>query len=171
MSPLKVLITGAVGAGKTTLVTTLSEVEALTTDVESQEEIGKNQTTIGFDYGRMTVDERHVRLVGTPGQDRFDYMWQILGEGIHGMIVLVHAGHDQAQADTEHLLRTLRADKGAEVPFVVGITHSDENGTSPDRVRSAPFAEDAAAVLTADVRTSRDAHALVDALLRALGDQ
>ena len=171
MSPLKVLITGAVGAGKTTLVTTLSEIEALTTDVNSEEDIGKDQTTVGLDYGRMTVDERHVRLFGTPGQDRFDYMWQILGEGVHGIIVLVHAGHDRAQADTEHLLRTLRVDEVAEVPFVVGITHSDENGASPDMLRTASFTEEAAAVLTADVRTPRDAHALVDALLRALDDQ
>jgi len=170
MSPLKVLITGAVGAGKTTLVTTLSEIEPLTTDVDSDEEIGKDQTTVGLDYGRMTAGGRHVRLFGTPGQDRFDYMWQILGEGIDGMIVLVHAGHDAAQSDTQRLLRTLRANGAARVPFVVGITHSDESNASR-ALRTAPFSQEAAAVLASDVRTPSHSRALVDALLSALDAQ
>jgi small GTP-binding protein len=167
MLPLKVLITGAVGAGKTTLVSTLSEIEALTTDVDSQEAIGKNKTTVGLDYGRMTLRERSVRLFGTPGQERFDYMWQILGEGVDAMIVLVHAGHDTAEADTEHLLDTLRANEAADVPFVAGITHVDEAGAHPEALRKASFAQRATAVLTADVRTERDGHALIHALADA----
>lgn len=172
MLPLKVLITGAVGAGKTTLVSTLSEIEALTTDVDSQEAIGKNKTTVGLDYGRMTLKERSVRLFGTPGQERFDYMWQILGEGVDGMIVLVHAGHENAQAKTEHVLNTLRTtNEAADVPFVVGITHVDEAGARPEVLREAPFAQQAAAVLTTDVRTQHDGYRLMHALADAWDTQ
>ncbi len=97
---LKILIAGGFGAGKTTLVTTLSEIPPLRTEAlmsqlsENVDETSlvsnKSTTTVALDFGRITVDEQLILyLFGTPGQDRFWFMWDELARGAVGGIVLV----------------------------------------------------------------------------------
>ncbi|MFO8232957.1 MAG: ADP-ribosylation factor-like protein [Longimonas sp.] len=164
MKPLKILVTGAVGSGKTTLVATLSEIEPVRTDVESKETPDKPFTTVGLDYGSMTVHDMPVNLFGTPGQERFGYMWDVLGEGVDGIVLLVNASNDSAVADTERLLSHLLTKQEA-VPLAVGITHTDVDESHPEQVRAASFTEQAISVDAIDAGVQEDSEALVAALV------
>lgn len=90
---LKVVFTGPMGAGKTTAIRAISDGAALSTDVpiSGAEAVagGKTMTTVGLDYGECRIDGQWVlKLFGTPGQERFRFMWDILGAGAFGLVVL-----------------------------------------------------------------------------------
>ncbi|TDK64414.1 GTP-binding protein [Sapientia aquatica] len=86
-----ILFTGTTGAGKTTAISAVSEITALSTDVTNYDcTVKKNTTTVGLDYGEMTLANGDtLRLYGTPGQTRFDFMWEILSRGALGLIILI----------------------------------------------------------------------------------
>jgi signal recognition particle receptor subunit beta len=88
-----ILFAGPMGAGKTTAIQSLSEIEMVSTEAANTERdvIDKATTTVALDYGEITLgDEEKVRLYGIPGQKRFDFMWTILKERAKGLIVLVN---------------------------------------------------------------------------------
>ena len=167
MRPLKILVTGAVGAGKTTFIRHVSETEVVTTEARSDETPGKTETTVALDYGRTSVHSRDVHLFGTPGQKRFSYMWETLSEGMDGMIVLVHARHDRAAQHTDALLRTIREASGA-APFVVGLTHTDRPEAPPEAKLTRALAQDALVVTPTDARGTADGRALPERLVSHL---
>ncbi|MDZ7861189.1 GTP-binding protein [Acidovorax sp.] len=98
---LKIVFTGPMGAGKTTAIRAISDGEVLSTDVpiSGGAELsmpGKTMTTVGLDYGECRLGDQWVlKLFGTPGQERFRFMWDILGAGAFGLIVLA----DNSQPD------------------------------------------------------------------------
>jgi uncharacterized protein len=85
----KVLVAGPVGAGKTTLIKTIALSALLETDELATEDLGKATTTVAIDYGECQSSGRSVSLWGTPGQARFDFMWEIAAEGADGLLVVV----------------------------------------------------------------------------------
>ncbi|MCI4062346.1 ATP/GTP-binding protein [Micromonospora sp. R77] len=127
---LKILIAGGFGAGKTTLVSALSEVRPLQTEeVLTDAGIGtddlsgveqKSTTTVAMDFGRITInDDLQVYLFGTPGQDRFWFLWDELAFGALGAVVL---------ADTRRLadcFPSIDYFEQRNIPFVVGVNCFD----------------------------------------------
>ncbi|MET0225638.1 MAG: GTP-binding protein [Dokdonella sp.] len=90
----KIVFTGPMGAGKTSAIAAVSEVTPVATEGANSALIShtKASTTVGLDFGHITLaDGQVVRLYGTPGQARFRFMWEILGRGAAGVIVLLDA--------------------------------------------------------------------------------
>lgn len=123
MKPLKLVVSGPVGAGKTTFIRALSEIPVVETDELASEAIGKAKTTVALDYGLVTLDELPVHLFGTPGQARFDFMWDVLVEGALGFILLVAGDQPSAFASARQILEYLTSRH--PVPFIVGVTRQD----------------------------------------------
>jgi signal recognition particle receptor subunit beta len=99
----KILFTGTMGAGKTTAIGAVSEIPPVSTDVRNSDtSVAKATTTVGLDYGELTLDNgEKLRLYGTPGQMRFDFMWRILARGALGLVILVDNSRPDPLADLE----------------------------------------------------------------------
>ncbi|MEM6431537.1 MAG: ATP/GTP-binding protein [Deinococcota bacterium] len=123
MQPLKLVVSGPVGAGKTSFVQSLSETEVVETDEVATEDIGKDRTTVALDFGTLTLDGIPLYLFGTPGQDRFDFMWEILCEGALGMILLVAGDRPKDLPNARNILEFVTS--RVPVPFIVGVTRQD----------------------------------------------
>jgi small GTP-binding protein len=126
---VKIVITGPFGAGKTTLIRTVSEITVLSTEreisAESELRPDKARTTVAMDFGRIGIDSELVLyLFGTPGQDRFEFMWEVLGEGMLGYVVLIDADRPESVQEAVTILAAFR--KMATVPFVVAMNRSTE---------------------------------------------
>ena len=136
---VKIVVTGPFSAGKTTLIRTISEITVLSTeqDITDSTRSRKAETTVAMDFGRITIDRDLVLyLFGTPGQDRFDFMWEILGEGMLGYILLLDASREDSLEEAVGILEAFR--KMARVPFVVALNRTE--GIDPadeERVRAA----------------------------------
>src|SRR3954464_14069318 len=122
---VKIVVTGPFAAGKTTLIRTISEITVLSTekDITDETRSRKSENTAAMDFGRITIDRDLVLyLFGTPGQDRFDFMWEILGEGMLGYVVLVDATREDSIDEAAAIVQAFR--KMAHVPYVVGLNRA-----------------------------------------------
>ena len=127
----KLLITGSVGAGKTTAIAAISEIPPIQTETPAAFDRhipGKTTTTVAMDYGETVIDERcTVAIFGTPGQRRYDFMCRILCENALGVLVLV----DQTAPDPVDELAyylDLYQDMVAADAVVIGVTHCEDDG-------------------------------------------
>jgi uncharacterized protein len=128
MQSVKVVVTGPFNAGKTTFIKTISEITVLSTErqVTDAAADGGGETTVAMDFGRITVsDEVVLYLFGTPGQERFSFMWETLSEGMLGFIVLVDAENPSSFDDARGILRFFR--QLSDVPYVVAANRADAN--------------------------------------------
>ena len=126
MQTVKIVVTGPFNAGKTAFIQTVSEIDVVATErkISSEAEKVKETTTVAMDFGRITVDEDLVLyLFGTPGQRRFDYMWEILSEGMLGFIVLVDSTRPETFREARGILETFHA--YVPIPYVVAANKQD----------------------------------------------
>jgi len=139
MQTVKMVITGPFSAGKTEFIQSVSEIDVVTTErkISSDAERVKEDTTVAMDFGRITVDDDLVLyLFGTPGQRRFDFMWEILSEGMLGFIVLVDSVRPETFREAKHILEVFKS--YASTPYVVAANKQDlPDAWSPDDVRIA----------------------------------
>ena len=127
----KLAIVGEVGAGKTQLINVISEISPFATEAKSSVDIGKEYTTVGIDYGRLTLDENvALGLYGLPGQKRFSMLWDMVRNGLWGLLVLVKFG-EKLNTDSLNTLLEFYDPAESGLPIVVGISHS-ENATSDE---------------------------------------
>jgi small GTP-binding protein len=127
MQTVKMVVTGPFNAGKTQFIQSISEIDVVSTERKvssAAERTVKANTTIAMDFGRITVDEDLVLyLFGTPGQKRFDFMWEILSEGMLGFVVLVDSSRPETFREARSILETFRA--YAPTPYVVAANKQD----------------------------------------------
>ncbi len=121
----KIVFGGTMGAGKSAAIKALSDTgvvstEAVNTDTQAHQ---KALTTVGIDYGEISLDDgTKIGLYGTPGQDRFDFMWSIVCKGAIGIVVLIDHSSSQRLKDLEFYLKAFE-DLGTNI--VIGVTHLD----------------------------------------------
>jgi uncharacterized protein len=136
MEILKIAITGPVGAGKTSFIRAVSEIEVVDTDRRATDETSllKENTTVAFDFGRVTLNSGQVvHLYGTPGQSRFDFMWNILMPKVNAYILLVDAQRPQDFRNARKIFNNVK--RLISAPTIIGLTHTDcEGAWEPDDV-------------------------------------
>jgi len=170
---VKIVVTGPFSAGKTTLIRTISEITVLSTekDITDHTRSRKAETTVAMDFGRITIDRDLVLyLFGTPGQDRFDFMWEILGEGMLGYILLVDADRPDSLEEAVGILAAFR--RMARVPFVVALNRAA--GLDPaeeSRVRTALELGEEVPVVPCDATDRESVKSVLLALLYSVVDQ
>ena len=139
MQAVKMVVTGPFNSGKTQFIQSVSEIDVVSTErkISSDAEKVKDSTTVAMDFGRITVDEDLVLyLFGTPGQKRFDFMWEILSEGMLGFIVMVDSTRPETFREARSILETFRA--YAPTPYVVAANKQDrEDAWDIDDMRHA----------------------------------
>jgi hypothetical protein len=133
------VITGPFNAGKTEFIKTISEIDVVSTERRISDETRntKEETTVAMDFGRITIDDDLVLfLFGTPGQKRFDFMWEILSEGMLGFIVLVDSVRPETFREARRILDVFR--NYAPAPYVVAANKQDlPDAWSPQDLRVA----------------------------------
>ena len=170
---VKIVVTGPFSAGKTTLIRTISEITVLSTerDISDHTRSRKAATTVAMDFGRITIDRDLVLyLFGTPGQDRFDFMWEILGEGMLGYVLLVDSSREDSLEEAVGILAAFR--KMARVPFVVALNRAEGMDPSDEeRVRSVLDLDEDTPVVPCDATDRESVKAVLLALLYSVVDQ
>ncbi|MGD1909241.1 MAG: ATP/GTP-binding protein [Leptolyngbyaceae cyanobacterium] len=139
MEVMRLVVTGPVGAGKSTFIQTISEIKVVNTDRCATDETAqlKKNTTVALDFGRLQFSPDMVlHLYGTPGQTRFDFMWDLLIRKTHAYIMLVPS-HRPAEFQQARRMINFMGQRTV-APMVVGLTHGDCDGAwSADSVMGA----------------------------------
>jgi signal recognition particle receptor subunit beta len=173
--PMKIVIAGGFGVGKTTAVSRVSEIPVLTTEAAMTEVAAaidrtgnvpdKTTTTVALDFGRITIDDQiRLYLFGTPGQDRFSFMWSELTDGALGALVIVDTRRlDDCYAAVDYF-------EHLGLPFVVAVNLFDGKlDHDLDDVRWALAVNEDVPVITFDARARSSVRdALIVVLERAL---
>ena len=168
----KIIFTGPVGAGKTTAIEVMSDIPIISTNEEATDmtKERKPQTTVAMDYGRINIGRNEkIHLYGTPGQERFSFMWDILTEGALGLILLLDNSRENPKQDLKFYAQSFQnfIDKGE---LVIGITRLDEI-KSPSLNDYRTWADELklnAPIFTVDARQRGDISSLLQALLYSL---
>lgn len=126
MENMCLIVTGTVGAGKSTFIRSISEIEVVDTDTRATDETAllKARTTVALDFGRLQFSpDMAVHLYGTPGQSRFDFMWDILIRKADAYILLVAAHRPGEFRQARKILAFMN--QRVKIPMIIGLTHSD----------------------------------------------
>ena len=138
MANIKVVVTGPFNVGKTEFVRTISDIPIVTTERRITDELKatKDETTVAMDYGHVKIGDDMFHLHGTPGQSRFDFMWDILSTEMDAFILLIDSGNRDTILEAKRLLRTFRRlSRKRRVPYLVVANKQDvENAMELEKI-------------------------------------
>ncbi len=168
----KIIFTGPVGSGKTTAIQTMSDIPIISTNEEASDmtKDRKSQTTVAMDYGCINIGKKEkIHLYGTPGQERFSFMWDILAKGALGLILILDNSRDNPQQDFKFYTNAFK-DFISSGELVIGVTHIDDarTPTIEDYNKWADELSIDAAIFDVDARERPDVSSLIQALLFSL---
>ncbi len=172
MNHYKIIFTGPVGAGKTTAISSISDIPVVRTDETASDmtKLRKESTTVAMDYGAISLDGgERIHLYGTPGQERFNFMWEILTKGGIGLILLL----DNTRADPFQDMRFFVSSFEkfiSEQKLAIGITRMDLSAkpTLEDYSTAARGLGLNPPIFEIDARQRQDVSMLVQSLLYSL---
>lgn len=171
----KFLFTGPPGVGKSSAIAAISDIEPISTEMAATDALArqKETTTAALDFGEIRLDDGEViRLYGTPGQERFNFMWELLIEGAMGLVILIDNSREDPLGDFDmyltnfnHLIKSTGA--------VVGVTRTNE---CPEPSIDAYYSrigayEPIIPILECDIRQRDDVMLLMDALMSTVEPQ
>jgi uncharacterized protein len=169
MNDFKIIFSGPVGAGKTTAIDSISDIETVTTDEMASDmtRAQKAGTTVAMDYGMLKLDEgERIHLYGTPGQERFNFMWDILTQGGIGLILLLNNSRPDPFGDLQFFLNAFKGFING-TKLVIGVTQMDlaSKPTIDDYHLQLESSGSKIPIFDVDAREKRDVSLLVEALL------
>ncbi|KFI23995.1 GTP-binding protein [Nitrosococcus oceani] len=172
MANHKLIFTGPVGVGKTTAISMLSDIPTVSTDETASDMTRrkKPRTTVAMDYGLMNVSEtERVHLYGTPGQERFDFMWDILTEGGIGLILLLDNSRTNPLQDMHFFLGAFRGFIN-RTGVAIGVSRMDLHSQPKisDYYQQLQGFAKKPPILEVDARNRRDVSLLIQTLLYSL---
>jgi small GTP-binding protein len=126
----KIIVTGPFNSGKTAFISTISDIAVVTTErrITTEDRGIKAETTVAMDYGRVELDGKILHLNGTPGQARFDFMWEILAREMNGFIVLVDSTDRPSFPEVAELIELFSSFQA--VPYLVAANKTDLEGAA-----------------------------------------
>jgi len=172
MSQYKIIFTGPVGAGKTTAITSISDVPLIKTDEAASDmtKQRKAETTVAMDYGIMNLNgNEKIHLYGTPGQERFDFMWDILTTGGIGLVLLLDNSRTDPFQDMKFFLNSFDSFI-QKTGVAIGVTQMDVS-TRPTIDEYNKHLQEIGInvpIFSVDARVKNDISVLVQALMFAL---
>lgn len=126
----KIIFSGPVGSGKSTAINAISDIPVISTEQAATDHVKdrKETTTVALDYGMIKLGEgENIHIYGTPGQERFNFMWDILVENAIGVIILVDNANDDPLGDLGFFLKSFKDFIGNSA-IAIGITRTDLSG-------------------------------------------
>lgn len=173
MKDKKIIFFGPVGAGKTTAIDAVTNSDNATTDARVSDSSirRKKSTTVAMDYALLETGGERIHLYGTPGQERFRFMWEMitteLAHDCSGHIMLLDNARNHPRQDLEFYLQNFRT-YNPKIRLVIGITGSDliETPSRSDYAGWLAELEIKAPLFFIDARRAEDIHMLIDEVLQ-----
>lgn len=167
LHPHKIVFAGSMGAGKSAAIQSLSDAPVFTTEAMNTDKDSHNKmfTTVGIDYGEITLDDgTKVGLYGTPGQQRFDFIWSTISQGALGTIILIDHTSKNPLEDLDFYYQTF---KKTNDNLIFAITHIDVKSTTQTLEYRNWIAQQSQIypLYFIDARKSEDVLLLIDTLL------
>lgn len=166
---IKIVITGPVNAGKSTLIRHISDTPVVFTDEIATDAVAdvKKRTTVAMDHGVLHADDGlELHLYGTPGQRRFNFMWDILAVGAAGIIYLVDGSDSGSVNEMNHIYHHFR--KRLSIPGLVGVTRQDIDGAASAEEVAERLGAEGIPVMGCDPREKDDSKVLILSLFELI---